>query len=44
MTHRDDFIKTYGRKPTESQLRAFARMIDLIKSERRKFGVLMRYP
>ena len=42
MTRRDDFIKTYGRKPTESQLRAFTLMIEKIKSERQRFGISLR--
>jgi len=42
MTRRDDFIKTYGRKPTPTQLRAFTLMIEKIKSERQRFGIPLR--
>ena len=42
MTRRDDFVKTYGRSPTEAELKAFVKMIELIKSERLKFGIPLR--
>jgi len=44
MTDRDDFIKVYGHEPTPSQLRAFIKMIELIKSERQRFGIPLRWP
>ena len=42
MTRRDDFIKTYGRSPTEAELKAFVKMIETIKLERLKFGIPLR--
>ena len=42
MTRRDDFVKVYGRSPTEAELKAFVMMIELIKSERLKFGIPLR--
>lgn len=44
MTRRQDFINTYGREPTPSQLRVFIKMIELIKSERQRFGIPLRWP
>ena len=31
---RADFIRVYGRKPTEEELKAFIEYIELVKSER----------
>jgi len=42
LCRRDDFISTYGRVPIEAELKTFVRMIDLIKSERLKFGIPLR--
>lgn len=42
LCRRDDFIKVYGRSPTEAELKAFVEMVELIKSERLKFGVRLK--
>jgi len=42
MTDRADFIAIYGRKPTAPQLRAFTKMMGLIKSQRLQTGVPLR--
>jgi len=42
LTHCDDFVKTYDRIPTETELKVYVKMMDLIKSERLKSGIPLR--
>lgn len=42
MTYRSDFIKTYDRVPTETELKAYVKIMNLIKSERLITGVRMK--